>query len=237
VAILLGGPFYGLLAASLVLVMLLLENSALYAKLAASHERERRKRRLVQEKSVELAQLNKELGAFSYSVSHDLRAEQVTIEDLVNRVIAEQRMTYAHRAVEFTVGELGSARADPALLKQALANLIGNAVKYTRGRYPARVEIGVRPAEAPGGAPVFYVKDNGVGFDMRQSHRLFGIFQRFHSPQEFEGTGVGLAIVKRIVVRHGGRIWAESRPNEGAVFYFTLERDRSEEATQQSAAA
>jgi len=295
VAILFGGPSYGLLAASFVLVALLVENGALYAKLAAAQERERRERRLVEERSIELTALNKELEAFSYSVSHDLRAplrvvdgyanmieedhgsqldanarrllkvlrasaqqmtqmiddllafarlgrrqpaaEQVPMEELVNRVIAEQRMTYADRAVEFTVGRLGIAYADPALLKQALANLIGNAVKYTRGRYPARVEIGVRPAEAPGGAPVYYVKDNGAGFDMRQSHRLFGVFQRFHSPQEFEGTGVGLAIVERIVVRHGGRIWAESRPNEGAVFYFTLEPDRIEETKQQSATA
>ena len=295
VAIFLGGPFYGLLAASFVLVVLLLENGTLYAKLAASQEREHRERRLVQEKSIELTALNKELEAFSYSVSHDLRAplrvvdgyanmieadhagqldanarrllkvlrtstrqmtqmiddllafsrlgrrqpatDQVPLEELVNRVIAEQRMTHADRAVEFTVGRLGTAHADATLLKQALANLIGNAVKYTRGRYPARVEIGVRTAEAPDGAPVYYVKDNGAGFDMRQSHRLFGIFQRFHSPQEFEGTGVGLAIVERIIVRHGGRIWAESRPNEGAVFYFTLEPDRAGEAKQQSAAA
>ncbi len=289
------GRIYGLLAASFVLIVLLLENGALYAKLAQAHERERRERRLVQEKSIELAALNKELEAFSYSVSHDLRAplrvvdgyanmieedhggqldtnarrllkvlresakqmaqmiddllefsrlgrrqptrEQVPLEELVNRVIAEQRMTYADRAVEFTVGQLGVARADPALLKQAFTNLIGNAVKYTRGRYPARVEIGIKPAEAAGGAPVYCVKDNGAGFDMRQSHRLFGVFQRFHSPQEFEGTGVGLAIVERIIVRHGGRIWAESRPNEGAVFYFTLEPDQAEEANPQSAAA
>jgi len=289
------GRIYGLLAASFVLVVLLLENSSLYAKLAKAHEDERRERRLVQEKSAELAELNKELEAFSYSVSHDLRAplrvvdgyasmieedhggqldanarrllkvlrenakqmaqmiedllafsrlgrkqpttERVTVEELVNRVIAEQRMTYADRAVEFSVGQLGVARADPALLKQALTNLIGNAVKYTRGRYPARVEIGIKPAEAPGGAPVYYVKDNGAGFDMRQSHRLFGVFQRFHSPQEFEGTGVGLASVERIIVRHGGRIWAESRPNEGAVFYFTLEPDRAEEAKRQPTAA
>jgi len=288
------GRIYGLFAASSVLVALLLENGALYVKLAEAHERERRERRLVQEKSIELTALNKELEAFSYSVSHDLRAplrvvdgyaniieedhggqldanarrllkvlrtsaQQMTqmIEDLlafshlgrrrpmtqpvpmtelVNRVISEQRMTHADRAVEFTVGELGSAEADPALVKQALTNLIGNAVKYTRGRYPARVEIGSRPPDSPGGATVYHVKDNGVGFDMRQSHRLFGVFQRFHSQQEFEGTGVGLAIVERIIVRHGGRVWAESRPNEGAVFYFTLQPDRPEEVKLQSAA-
>jgi len=288
------GRIYGLLAASFVLVALLLENGALYVKLAEAHERERRERRLVQEKSIELTALNKELEAFSYSVSHDLRAplrvvdgyaniieedhggqldanarrllkvlrtsaQQMTqmIEDLlafshlgrrrpttqpvpmtelVNRVISEQRMTHADRAVEFTVGELGSADADPALVKQAITNLISNAVKYTRGRYPARVEIGTRPTDSPGGATVYYVKDNGVGFDMRQSHRLFGVFQRFHSQQDFEGTGVGLAIVERIIVSHGGRVWAESRPNEGAVFYFTLQSDSPEDVKLQSAA-
>jgi len=289
------GRIYGLLAASFVLVVLLLENGALYAKLAAAHERERRERRLVQEKSIELTALNKELEAFSYTVSHDLRAplrvvdgyanmieedhgrqldanarrllkvlrasaqqmaqmiedllsfsklgrkrpatQAVRVEDLVRQVIGELRMTYADRAIEFTVGAIGVAEADPALLKQAFTNLIGNAVKYTRGRYPARVEIGSRPAESPANATVYYVKDNGVGFDMRQSHRLFGVFQRFHASQEFEGTGVGLAIVERIIVRHGGRIWAESRLNEGAVFYFTLEPDRAEDAQARTAVA
>ena len=289
------GRIYGLLAASFVLVVLLLENGALYAKLAAAHERERSERRLVQEKSIELTALNRELESFSYSVSHDLRAplrvvdgyanlieedhgsqldanarrllkvlrasaqqmtqmiedllafsrlgrkrpttQSVPLVDLVNQVISEQRMTHADRSVEFIVGDLGAADADPALLRQALTNLVGNAVKYTRGRYPARVEIGTRPADSPDGATVYYVKDNGAGFDMRNSHRLFGVFQRFHSPQEFEGTGVGLAIVERIVVRHGGRIWAESRPNEGAIFYFTLEPDRPGEVKVQSAAA
>jgi signal transduction histidine kinase len=289
------GRIYGLLAASFVLIALLLENGVLYAKLAQAHANERRERRVVQEKSIELAALNKELEAFSYTVSHDLRAplrvvdgyanmieedhggqldanarrllkvlrasaqqmaqmiedllafsrlgrrrpatQPVRVEDLVRQVIADQRMTYADRAIEFTIGALGVADADPALLKQALTNLIANAVKYTRGRYPARVEIGSRPAESPAGAAVYYVKDNGVGFDMRQSHRLFGVFQRFHSPQEFEGTGVGLAIVERIIVRHGGRIWAESRINEGAIFYFTLEPDRAADPQVRTAAA
>ena len=288
------GRIYGLLAASFVLVVLLLENGALYARLARAHESELRERRLVQEKSVELAALNKELEAFSYSVSHDLRAplrvvdgyanmieedhggqldanarrllkvlrssaqqmaqmiedllefsrlgrrkpatQPVPLEELVNQVIAEQRIAIADRAVEFAVASLGIAHADPALLKQVLANLIGNSVKYTRGRYPARVEIGRRPPETPGGPTVYYVKDNGAGFDMRQSHRLFGVFQRFHTQQEFEGTGVGLAIVERIIVRHGGRIWAESRPNEGAVFYFTLQPDQTAELSERSAA-
>jgi signal transduction histidine kinase len=289
------GRIYGLLAAGLVLVVMLLENGTLYAKLVQARESERRERRLVEEKSIELAALNKELEAFSHTVSQDLRTplrvvdgyatmieedhgqqldanarrlltvlrasaqqmaqmiedllafsrlgrgrpttQRVPLEELVRGVIAELPMSYADRAIEFTVGGLGVADADPALLKQAFTNLIGNSVKYTRGRFPAQVEIGCSPPESPGNATVYYVKDNGAGFDMRQSHRLFGVFQRFHSPQEFEGTGVGLAMVERIVRRHGGRIWAESRPNEGAVFYFTLEPDPDKEAGQQSAAA
>jgi len=289
------GRVYGLLAGSFVLIVLLLENGALYARLAEAHENERRERRLVQQKSVELAALNKHLDAFSFTVSHDLRAplrivdgyagmieedhgaqldaealrllkvlrasaqqmaqmiedllafsrlgrakpapQPVDLGDLVNRVVAEQLMSYADRSVEFVVGELGSVDADPTLLKQALANLIGNAVKYTRSRYPARVEIGCRTPESPGGATVYYVKDNGVGFDMRHSHRLFGVFQRFHSAQEFEGTGVGLAVVERIVSAHGGRVWAESRLNEGAVFYFTLAPEATGDAQARPAAA
>ena len=288
------GRVYGLLAASFVLVMLLLENGVLYAKLAEAHESERRERRLVQQKSAELEALNKDLEAFSYSVSHDLRAplrvvdgyatmieedhgakldgdarrlfsvlrasarqmaqmiedllafsrlgrqrpatQRLELAELVNRVIEEQRIAVADRAIEFHVGELGAAEADAALLKQVLANLIGNSVKYTRGRYPARVEIGVRPPETAGGAPIYYVKDNGAGFDMRQSHRLFGVFQRFHTQDQFEGTGVGLAIAERIVLRHGGRIWAESRPDEGSIFYFTLGTDKARAAEVHSSA-
>jgi light-regulated signal transduction histidine kinase (bacteriophytochrome) len=184
-----------------------------------------------------MTQMIEDLLAFSRLGRKRPATQRVPLVDLVNHVISEQRMTHADRSVEFTIGDLGAADADPALLRQALANLIGNAVKYTRGRYPARVEIGTRPADSPDGAAVYYVKDNGVGFDMRNSHRLFGVFQRFHSQQEFEGTGVGLAIVERIIVRHGGRIWAESRPNEGTVFYFTLEPDSPADANAQSAAA
>jgi len=279
------GRIYGLLAASFVLIALLIENGKLCARVVEAHESERR---LAQEKAAELAALNKELDAFSHLISHDLRAplgavagfakvldedfaerldpearrllgtvranarqmqhrvehllevsrlgrqrfatERVRLDDLVRRAIEDLRIHYAGRTIEFSVGELGTAAADPALLKQAFANLIGNAVKYTRGRYPARIEVGRRPTDGTGEPAVYYVKDNGAGFDMSQSHRLFGVFQRLHTQEEFEGTGVGLAIVERVIVRHGGRIWAESRPGVGAIFYFTLQPDPAQDA-------
>ena len=170
--------------------------------------------------SRQMARLIDDLLAFSRFGRQPLKTAPLRLADLVNHAIAELRSGFEGRRIDFSVGDLGTAEADPALLKQVLVNLLGNAVKFTRDSDPALIEIGL--TSHAGDANVYYVKDNGAGFDPRYAHKLFGVFQRLHGADEFEGTGVGLAIVQRIVARHGGRVWAESRPGEGATFYFTL---------------
>jgi light-regulated signal transduction histidine kinase (bacteriophytochrome) len=139
------------------------------------------------------------------------------------------------RQLEIVIGDLPSCHADPALLKQVWTNLISNALKYTRKRDNARIEVGCRtePRMAVNGQKyspnsvgpemVYFIKDNGAGFDMKYARKLFGVFQRLHRAADYEGMGVGLANVQRIVKRHGGRIWAEAKPDEGATFSFTLD--------------
>ncbi len=234
--------------------------------------------RRVIERTAQLEAANKELEAFSYSVSHDLRAPLraingfagIVMEDfssqlpeegkrhlerirnggkrmgeliddllafsrlsrqsvnrqtvdtvkLVQNTLDELKPQQDGRRIEIKIGELPACHGDPALLKQVWVNLISNAIKYTRGREPAIVEIG---CARENGENIFFVRDNGTGFDMQYAHKLFGVFQRLHRADEFEGTGVGLAIVQRIVHRHGGRVWAQGEVDRGATFYFTLE--------------
>ena len=127
----------------------------------------------------------------------------------------------AHVSLIDAPADVGSFTADGKRVRQILFNLLSNAVKYTRGREGAAVEVGCEPA---GDEFVFCVRDNGAGFDMAYAHKLFGVFQRLHRAEEFEGVGIGLANVRRIVERHGGRAWAEGEPGRGAAFFFTLPR-------------
>jgi PAS domain S-box-containing protein len=236
----------------------------------------------VVERTAELEIANKELEAFSYSVSHDLRAPlravdgfaQAAIEDygaqlpapgqrqlqiiresaqrmgtLIDDLLAFSRLSRAPlvlqeintarqvagilenlkreengRAIEVRLGALPSSLGTPPLLEQVWFNLLANAFKYTRQQKNAVVEVGCR-REAE--RNVFFVRDNGVGFDMKYANKLFGVFQRLHRSDEFEGTGVGLAIVQRILQRHGEKIWVEAAPNQGATFHFTLQKGPS----------
>ena len=138
---------------------------------------------------------------------------------MVNEVVAELKAECEGRQVEWKIGSLPFVECDPALMKQVFQNLLSNAVKFTRPRSPAIIEVGQKDQE---GTPVLFVRDNGVGFNMKYSEKLFGVFQRLHRPEDFEGTGVGLATVQRIIQKHGGRIWAEAELDKGATFYFTL---------------
>jgi signal transduction histidine kinase len=153
---------------------------------------------------------------FSREPLHCLR---VGLRVLVLELVQRLRERLGDRRIEVEVGDLPDCYADPALLEQVLVNLLANAFKFTAGREVARVEVGTL---RQGDSSVYYVRDNGVGFDMRAADKLFGVFQRLHSPEAFEGTGIGLSIVHRIITRHGGRVWADSRPGEGATFYFSL---------------
>ncbi len=166
-----------------------------------------------------MGQLIDELLAFSRLGRHDLRKEKISPPALVSRALEQLRAEQAGRDVELSVGELMPCHGDPALLQQVWINLLSNALKYTRRQPKPRITIGSR---AESGGAVYFVQDNGVGFDMQYAGKLFGVFQRLHSEAEFEGTGVGLALAQRIVHRHGGRIWAEAKLNEGATFYFSV---------------
>lgn len=244
-----------------------------------SIENEQLQQRVLQ-RTQELEAANKELEAFVYSVSHDLRAPlravtgfaDILVEDhsaqlseegrrhlhtvvtsgrrmeqliedllalsrlgrqrlskhpmsmkkLVETVVADIRRDQPGREVELRMGNLPDCSGDLSLLQQVLVNLLSNAWKFTRDRSPAIVEVGCREE---GNELIYFVKDNGAGFDMKFADRLFGVFQRLHRMDEFEGTGIGLSIVQRIMQRHGGRAWGEGKLGEGATFFFSLPRN------------
>jgi light-regulated signal transduction histidine kinase (bacteriophytochrome) len=145
--------------------------------------------------------------------------EDVDLNQLVEDVRAELRLETEGRQIEWRIAPLPPAHGDPGLIKQVFANLISNAIKYSRPRPIAVIEIGQEEAE---GGQAIFVRDNGVGFNMKFADKLFGVFQRLHREEEFEGTGVGLATVMRIVQLGGGRIWAQAELDKGATFHFTL---------------
>jgi PAS domain S-box-containing protein len=232
----------------------------------------------VMERTAELEEAVQQMEAFSYSVSHDLRAPlrhirgfaeilqenagasldeesrsvlkkvflaatrmQTLINDLLEfsrvqravptrqkvemgmllkGVIEDLSPDLKGRNVEWRIGALPAVEADAGLIRQVWVNLVSNALKFTKGREPATIEVGI--CTGNGASPTFFVRDNGAGFDMKFAAKLFGVFQRLHKESDFEGTGIGLANVQKIVQRHGGRIWAEAAPNQGATFFFTL---------------
>jgi PAS domain S-box-containing protein len=231
----------------------------------------------VRERTIELEEANKELEAFSYSVSHDLRAPLrhisgfvnilqegsadrfdessqcylkiisdsvkqmdrlienllsfsrtgraemhklvINLETIFQMALRDLNLELAKREVEWVIGPFSEVYGDPNLLRQVLVNLISNALKYTKTRPRAKIEVSTQTTRDE---TVFRISDNGVGFDMKYSSKLFGVFQRLHSEPEFEGTGIGLANVRRIIQRHGGKTWAEGTVNRGATFYFSL---------------
>jgi signal transduction histidine kinase len=178
----------------------------------------RRRIEMIHKGTREMDKLIDDLLAFSRSGSHPVARVPVDLEEMVRTVFSE--LVTDHGA-EIIVRPLPPVEADEAMLRQVVVNLLSNALKFSRGTDQPRIEVGVDGTSAES-FPIFYVRDNGVGFDMDDSHKLFGVFQRLHHSREFEGTGVGLATVRRIVERHGGRIWAAAAPGQGATFYFTL---------------
>jgi light-regulated signal transduction histidine kinase (bacteriophytochrome) len=161
-----------------------------------------------------------DLLGFSKLSAHPLQpTEFVDMKALAQS--AAQELTHGHVGHKITleINDLPAAAGDPSLLRQVLVNLLGNALKFSRQMERPGIEVGGWREEQ---GVVYFVKDNGVGFDMKYGAKLFKVFQRLHKPEQFEGTGVGLAIVHRIVQRHGGRVWAESEPGRGATFFFSL---------------
>lgn len=256
----------------------------LHEQIQARQQAEREIRRLnaeleqrVEQRTLELQEANNELEAFSYSVSHDLRAPlrhmdgfsrilqqeygtqlpeearhyldrvrsatthmsslvedllqlsklgrqspqlcRVALRNLVEEARAETLLAAGDRKIEWRIGDLPEAQVDASLFRQVWINLLSNAIKFSRNQPKPVIEIGSRDQH---GETILFVRDNGAGFDPRYADKLFGVFQRLHRQDEFEGTGIGLATVQRIIKKHGGRVWAESQPGQGAAFYFTV---------------
>src|ERR1039458_2000032 len=159
---------------------------------------------------------------------HILNLRDVPLNSVIEEVVSLLQPEANGRAVSWKIADLPSVKCDPILVKQVFQNLLANALKFTRTRERAVIEISQRQED---GQTVIFVRDNGVGFDMKYQDKLFGVFQRLHRAEEFEGTGIGLATVQRIIHKHGGRVWAQSELDKGATFYFTLEAAKTTEVS------
>jgi len=173
----------------------------------------------ISESARQMGRLIDDLLAFSRTNRTELRKTRIDTKDLSQATVQDLRHDWENRKVDWRFEALPEVEADPALLRQVMLNLVGNALKYTRTRARAKITFGSKSSPKE---HVIFVRDNGVGFDMRYAHRLFGVFQRLHRASDFEGTGIGLANVRRIIHRHGGRVWAEGTVNKGATFFFSL---------------
>ncbi|OGP53771.1 MAG: hypothetical protein A2162_03290 [Deltaproteobacteria bacterium RBG_13_52_11b] len=166
-----------------------------------------------------MLQLIDDLLTFSRSEHQEMQLSDIDMGDLAKAVFEELQSITPEHTLSLVIKTLPHARGDRSMIRQVFVNLLSNAIKFTRPKGEGVIEIGCVPGENQN---TYYVKDNGIGFDMQYAGKLFGVFQRHHTGEEFEGTGVGLAIVQRIIERHGGKVWAEGKVNEGATFYFTL---------------
>jgi len=173
----------------------------------------------VEKSAQQMGQLIDDLLTFSRTGRQALNVQPVITADVVDAALDDLKAMQENRRVNISIGDLAECEADASLLRQVWLNLLSNALKYTRKCDPAVITIGSR---REGEMDVFFVQDNGAGFDMKYADKLFGVFQRLHLTDDYEGTGVGLALVQRIVQRHGGRVWAEAKLNLGATFHFTL---------------
>ncbi|MCL4501500.1 MAG: DUF3365 domain-containing protein [Deltaproteobacteria bacterium] len=174
---------------------------------------------IISANSIKMSQLIDDLLAFARLGRHKLKIADLDMGALVSEVVAELREANPGRVMEWKIDSLPHAFGDHRVLRQVWVNLLANALKFTQRQEVAVIEVGYRQE---GEETVFFVRDNGVGFDIKYAGKIFGVFQRLHGEEEFEGTGVGLALVERIISRHGGRVWAEGELNHGATFYFTL---------------
>ncbi len=174
---------------------------------------------IVKENAERMERLISDLLAFSRISTKDVRLAEIDMGGLVETVFDELRPNTESKNLRLVMNALPVGYGDASMIRQVIVNLLSNAIKFTEAREVGIIEVG---GAVEGSNSTYYVKDNGIGFDMQSADKLFGLFQRLSSAQDFEGTGIGLVVAKRIIEKHGGRIWAEGKLNEGATFSFTL---------------